>query len=265
MMKAFLLSALAAAVVTPSQAFPSENEWKPPGPDDVRGPCPGLNTLANHGFLPRDGRDIDADTLSGALMEALNAEPELAGIFFAQAITTNPKPNATTFSLSDVTRHNILEHDGSLSRQDAHYGRIDILNPTVFAETLSYFPDPVIELKQAAHARRARIVASNRTNPEFAWSDATERNSVLETAIYLIAFGDREAGSVSKKALVYFFEHERFPPGWETTNKAITLDELLQMAGRIVNATTTESASPLDDGFATAGNVAHGWLGGNEL
>lgn len=34
MMKAFLLSALAAAVVTPSQAFPSENEWKPPGPDD---------------------------------------------------------------------------------------------------------------------------------------------------------------------------------------------------------------------------------------
>jgi hypothetical protein len=26
-----------------------------PGPGDMRGPCPALNTLANHGYLPRDG------------------------------------------------------------------------------------------------------------------------------------------------------------------------------------------------------------------
>lgn len=27
------------------------NPWKAPGPDDSRGPCPMLNTLANHGYL----------------------------------------------------------------------------------------------------------------------------------------------------------------------------------------------------------------------
>jgi hypothetical protein len=27
----------------------------PPGPNDSRGPCPGLNLLANYGYLPRDG------------------------------------------------------------------------------------------------------------------------------------------------------------------------------------------------------------------
>lgn len=27
------------------------NPWSPPGPSDSRSPCPGLNTLANHGFL----------------------------------------------------------------------------------------------------------------------------------------------------------------------------------------------------------------------
>ena len=32
--------------------------WKEPGPDDLRGPCPALNTLANHGYLPRDGRNV---------------------------------------------------------------------------------------------------------------------------------------------------------------------------------------------------------------
>jgi hypothetical protein len=26
-----------------------------PGPNDLRGPCPGLNVMANHGYLSRDG------------------------------------------------------------------------------------------------------------------------------------------------------------------------------------------------------------------
>lgn len=29
--------------------------FKAPGPTDQRGPCPGLNTLANHGYIPRTG------------------------------------------------------------------------------------------------------------------------------------------------------------------------------------------------------------------
>ncbi|KAK7969976.1 hypothetical protein PG996_001585 [Apiospora saccharicola] len=265
-MKTFLLAVSAAMVATPARAHSSANEWSPPGPGDVRGPCPGLNTLANHGFLPRDGLDIDADTLSSALMKSLNAEPLLADLFFAGAITTNPAPNATTFSLSDLTHHNILEHDGSLSRQDAHYGRPDLLDPTVFAKTLSHFPDPVVNLTQAAWARRARIEMSNRTNPEFALSAIANRNSLLETAIYLIVFGDRDAASVPKETLVYFFENERFPPGWERAEKAITLDELQQMAGRVANATTSESVSPQDeDKYPVTGHAEHDWMDRDDL
>jgi hypothetical protein len=26
-----------------------DHPWMPPGEDDIRGPCPGLNTLASHG------------------------------------------------------------------------------------------------------------------------------------------------------------------------------------------------------------------------
>ena len=32
-----------------------EHAWAPPGPNDIRGPCPGLNALANHGYFPRSG------------------------------------------------------------------------------------------------------------------------------------------------------------------------------------------------------------------
>jgi hypothetical protein len=29
--------------------------WKAPGKTDQRGPCPGLNALANHGYIPHNG------------------------------------------------------------------------------------------------------------------------------------------------------------------------------------------------------------------
>lgn len=33
----------------------SGHEYVAPGPGDLRGPCPGLNAFANHGFLPHNG------------------------------------------------------------------------------------------------------------------------------------------------------------------------------------------------------------------
>ncbi|KAF5254691.1 hypothetical protein FANTH_624 [Fusarium anthophilum] len=38
------------------QKFPeASHPFKAPGKTDQRGPCPGLNTLANHGYIPRNG------------------------------------------------------------------------------------------------------------------------------------------------------------------------------------------------------------------
>jgi hypothetical protein len=31
------------------------HQYVAPGPNDKRGPCPGLNAAANHGFLPHNG------------------------------------------------------------------------------------------------------------------------------------------------------------------------------------------------------------------
>ena len=32
-----------------------QHQWVAPGPNDIRGPCPGLNALANHGYFPHSG------------------------------------------------------------------------------------------------------------------------------------------------------------------------------------------------------------------
>jgi hypothetical protein len=80
----------------------------------VRAPCPMLNTLANHGFLPHHGRDLTRKQVVDGLYNGLNINKTAASALFDFALMTSPKPNATTFSLNDLGRHNILEHDASL-------------------------------------------------------------------------------------------------------------------------------------------------------
>ena len=83
--------------------------------DVVRAPCPMLNTLANHGFLNHDGKNINRSQIEYAFNTYLNINTDLASNLFGIAVNvTVPNPNATTFDLDDLSRHNLLEHDGSL-------------------------------------------------------------------------------------------------------------------------------------------------------
>jgi hypothetical protein len=39
----------------------------------VRSPCPGLNALANHGFLPRNGRNISLPVVQQAILSTFRS------------------------------------------------------------------------------------------------------------------------------------------------------------------------------------------------
>lgn len=58
-----------------------------------------MNTLANHGFLPHDGRNITKANAIYALGAGINFDATLAGIMWDNAIIANPEPNATFFTL----------------------------------------------------------------------------------------------------------------------------------------------------------------------
>lgn len=73
-----------------------------------------LNALANHGYLPHDGKNITEEQTTNALKSAINLNEDLAKAQFQAALKTNSDPDATTFSLDDLSRHDILEHDASL-------------------------------------------------------------------------------------------------------------------------------------------------------
>lgn len=73
-----------------------------------------LNTLANHGYLPRNGKDINKAMAVDVLSSVLNWDVSVVNDLFDFAQPTNPDSNATTIDLNHLTTHNILEHDGSL-------------------------------------------------------------------------------------------------------------------------------------------------------
>jgi len=51
-----LLGSVAEGLLNPDDKRPEPGyDFRAPGPGDSRGPCPALNLLANHGYLPRNG------------------------------------------------------------------------------------------------------------------------------------------------------------------------------------------------------------------
>ncbi|KAG9959310.1 Cloroperoxidase, partial [Aureobasidium melanogenum] len=222
--------------------------WHPASVNDFRGPCPMMNTLANHGFIPRNGNNITKDTTIRGLREALNFDAALASLMWEQAIIANPEPNATYFTLQQLNRHNVLEHDASLSRMDAYYGNNHIFDPEVFATTTRYWTNETLTAEMLANSKLARMIESRAFNPTYSFTETNEQFSLGEVAAPVIAFGDVAAVTVDRELVVYFFEHERLPfeSGWQRKNETVTLKDILSAVESIRNATsllTTEVSS----------------------
>ncbi|KAL2166318.1 hypothetical protein VTG60DRAFT_2950 [Thermothelomyces hinnuleus] len=218
-------------------------EWHPPGPGDLRGPCPMMNTLANHGILPRDGRGITKDVVIKAMKQGLNFDPALAVVMFDQAVIANPEPNATFFTLDHLNRHNVLEHDASLSRADAFFGNNHVFNQTVFDQTRRYWPEPTITTTHMANAKIARQIESKAFNPEYRFTETVEHFSLGEMAAPFIAFGDLERATVNK---TLGSENERLPTelGWRVRDEVVRVEAILRISDMIGEATSLLTRDP---------------------
>ncbi|EIM92463.1 APO9/CPO9 [Stereum hirsutum FP-91666 SS1] len=98
-----------------SKYFPEDNhpfEW--PSSTDQRGPCPGMNTLANHGYLPRNGI-VTAGEVISASAEVFNMGADLAAVLVGGAVALNGDITTLTFSLGGAdARTNSLGKLGGL-------------------------------------------------------------------------------------------------------------------------------------------------------
>lgn len=134
-------------------------EFRPPGANDLRCPCPIMNSLANHGLIARDGRNITKAELKSALQylgagidvatglvslsfmvhcdDPDNAPPGTArgGLRDSTDINEAGEP---VLSLDKVGRRHSIEHDVSLTREDRALGDYSHLDLDLYRQLVNY-------------------------------------------------------------------------------------------------------------------------------
>lgn len=164
------------------------SKWKTRQPGELRAPCPAMNSLANHGFIQRDGKNITVEGLTPVLKEVFHLSHELAFTVSQLGLFTALDPSKGVFTLQDLTdRHNVFEHDASLSREDAKFGGDQsVLHKGQFQKFMDHFKgEKYISFEAAAKARYAMVQDSRKRNPDFTY-DVTHRiTSYGETIKYL--------------------------------------------------------------------------------
>ncbi|KAE8909268.1 hypothetical protein PF005_g20647 [Phytophthora fragariae] len=217
---------LAAAAATPVGVY-----FRPPfsmtsgRPGDLapfrRSPCPALNTLANHGYLPRDGKNITVKMALAAARDKFNIAEDLAAVIR----TLTP----AQFDLNDLSKHNDpIEHDASLARSDTYFGE-DPAFATLGLVTnmLSYGADGQIDVTDVAKIRASRVAYGQKNNPEFDYSSTPAFIGGAESALLLRGLGGLN-GNYSKTSFVStFFLLETFPLDWQKSPTEITYPDVL--------------------------------------
>ncbi|KAJ0310386.1 hypothetical protein COL516b_002187 [Colletotrichum fioriniae] len=213
----------AAHLANPHFRRASPTEWTPAGPNDFRGPCPMMNTLANHGFISHDGKNLTKDVVVKGLQDGLNFGTDLGTLMFNMALIANPEPNATFFTL----------------RTDAAFGNNHVFNQSIFDESRAYWTKDTLDAQQLANSKLARQVTSRAFNPNYTFTATVENFSLGEVAAPIIVFGDMAAGTVNKTLVEYFFQNERLPAelGWVKKENAVTQEDILKVVEMIRNAT----------------------------
>lgn len=70
-----------------------------------RSPCPMLNALANHGFLPHNGQNISMDDLVKAFSDSVNLEPSVTKFVSKKGFTKTSTGRPDTLNLDDLDQH----------------------------------------------------------------------------------------------------------------------------------------------------------------
>ncbi|OCH93286.1 Cloroperoxidase [Obba rivulosa] len=99
----------------------AQHPFVAPERTDSRSPCPALNTLANHGYLPHDGRFISQTDLIRAMRQGYNISLPLAAFLTWGSFSLLMQ--FKDLSLGDLARHNCIEHNSSLVHADTYANR----------------------------------------------------------------------------------------------------------------------------------------------
>lgn len=229
-----------------------KGEWARQPPNAVRSPCPMLNSLANHGYIPRDGRSIRLDELKVALISAGRISPALAALlanptFLERREPSAPRPSLLSrifavlrnpwalmqqaalrdkgqvdsagkpvINLDQIGRHGVVEHDVSLTRLDFAQGDDMKVQPRLLELLLKSSTDggKSITVEELVAYRARRLAQQKQDNPSLKYGSDENDVASGEVAFLINLLGDGKRVECAR--LKAFLGEERLPreEGW---------------------------------------------------
>lgn len=247
------LTGVLAALDLPSvqesglEAIPGDDEthaYIAPTDTDIRGLCPTLNTLANHGYISRDGVTTFAEA-ANAIQTAYSMSFDIAvflsvlGLLAGGDIPTgiysiggqsDLVPETLGVPVYGIDRHGLFEIDASISRWDRYFGDNHSFNitrwNTLVTQANSYgdglFNIDVMNVNAADAIEYSRAV-----NPEFAMGgNFAVIYATRALLTYPLANGT-DADFPNFDNIAPFYLNETFPDGWYRIPTSYSLADLL--------------------------------------
>ena len=185
------------------------------------------------------------------LAAGLNIGPDFTVAVGGLAMFSSPDPLGGSFDLNDLDQHNFpIEHDASLSREDAYFGNDYSFNSGIWDQTRSFFKNGKTALLPAALAIADRTADSKERNPEFVYGPQQFILRYGEMTLAIETMGGSDLTGVARLDWVnQLFAQEKLPYnlGWRPRAEPITLPSIGQMIVEIF------AVSP--DKFSEAGTI----------
>ncbi|KAJ7072784.1 Chloroperoxidase [Mycena amicta] len=214
-----------------------------PGPTDQRGPCPGMNTLANHGYIPRNGIATFEDIVSG-MMEALNVEINFGSFLVAANMLMRGNPFVNKLSIGGqsslvpplpynigsaagpggIALHGGFEGDASMTRADVNIGDnrnfqdllydMDLLQLGKFGDDGPDGNSTVFNVATMAAIKSHTILSNQASDPNFAMPVRRFNAMFTEASFILDIFANGTTQQATLPIIGSFLRNQTFPQNW---------------------------------------------------
>ncbi|KAE9403802.1 Cloroperoxidase, partial [Gymnopus androsaceus JB14] len=230
--------------------FDDAHPFQPDAPGDIRGPCPGLNTLASHGYINRSGVVTPGEIIT-AVQEGFNMGWNLATFVTYGAFVVDGNHLTNLMSIGQKTpetgpdapapaiigglnTHGAFEGDASTTRDDFALGSNFLFNETLFDQlsqaAIDFGSNGTLDIPSAAVHRHNRILDSIARNPNFTFEIPRYLTAYAETTFPLAFFVTNQTSDTSLTLDLdvarSFFQTHKFPDNFFRRNGSYDFPEL---------------------------------------
>ena len=176
----------------------------------VKGPCPALNTLSNHGILPRDGQNVPTEDIRQHLEEIFSVTAMEVILGRVEDLTYI---NANGTKVLDYMTLFTSETDSSLVHQDLYFDPTGEPDSTLLdGLEQAAGDDGILTQEELADWRDVRLQDSLERNPEFGYTKDQHVITAFTSMMLFYGFGtDPLVNTVPIKDVMSFLRYNRFP------------------------------------------------------